>query len=118
MTEQTKIVDKALPEFLHLMEISLRSGYNIRQSLEMMCNDGSESLVAMVQPLVEALDGGTSLPEVLDNWLASQPSLALDLIVNTFHVQFESGGNLANKLRFISQLLPKLKHSTSPDVLS
>ena len=110
MTEQTKTVDKALQEFLHLMEVSLRSGYNIRQSMEMMCNDGSDALVAIVQPLVDALDGGTALPDVLDNWLVSQPTLALDLIVNTFHVQFESGGNLANKLRFISQLLPKLKH--------
>ena len=111
MAEQIKTNDKELQEFLHIMEVSLRSGYNIRQSMEIMCNDGSESLVATVQPMLDGLDGGTALPKVFDNWLARQPSFTLDMIVATFHVQFESGGNLANKFRFVSQLLPKLKHA-------
>lgn len=111
MTEKTKTNDKELQEFMHMMEVSLRSGYNIRQSMEMMCKDGSEALVAIVQPLLAELDAGTALPDVLDNWLARQPSLALDMIVATFHVQFESGGNLANKIQFLAQLMPKLKHT-------
>ena len=110
MAEQIQIMDKQLEEFLHMMEVSLRSGYNIRQSLEIICNDGSAPLVAVVQPLLDDLDGGTPLPDVLDNWLARQPTRDLDMIVGAFHVQFESGGNLANKLQFLAQLLPKLKH--------
>lgn len=105
------IIDKQLQEFLHIMEVSLRSGYNIHQSLEIVCEDGSESLTVTVQQLLDELGRGAALPNVLDDWVARQPGLALDMIVATFHVQFESGGNLANKLRFISQLMPKLKYA-------
>lgn len=111
MAEQMQIMDKQLEEFLHIMEVSLRSGYNVRQSLEIIVNDGSEPLAATVQPLLDELDSGTPLPDVLDNWLARQPGLALDMVVAAFHVQFESGGNLANKLQFLAQLLPKLKYA-------
>lgn len=110
MAEQMQIMDKQLEEFLHIMEVSLRSGYNVRQSLEIIVNDGSEPLAATVQPLLDELDAGIALPDVLDNWLARQPGLVLDMIVAAFHVQFEAGGNLANKLQFLSQLLPKMKH--------
>lgn len=109
MTDQTQTTENQLQEFLHLMETSLRSGYNIRQSLEIIAKDGSKPLVTAVQQLLAEIDSGLPLLDTLDNWLQRQPSLELDLIVASFHVQLESGGNLANKLLFVSQLLPKLK---------
>lgn len=108
MTEQTQTTDQQLQQFLHIMETSLRSGYNIRQSMEIVCKDGRPALVAEVQQLLTELDAGDALPDVLERWRVRRPSLALDIIVAGFQVQFESGGNLANKLLFLSQLLPKL----------
>lgn len=111
MTEQTQIIDQQLQEFLRIMEVSLRSGYNIRQSMDIVCKDGSKTLVADVQQVVADVDAGTALLDALDSWLERSPGLALDMIVAAFHVQLESGGNLANKLLFVSQLLPKLTYS-------
>jgi tight adherence protein C len=102
-------MDKYLQEFFHIMDVSLRSGYNIRQSLEIICKDGSGPLVAEVQIILDEMTSGVSQMNALDHWLQRCPSLALDMVVATFQVQIESGGNLANKLLFVSQLLPKLK---------
>lgn len=111
VTEQTQIINNQLQEFLRIMEVSLRSGYNIRQSMEIICNDGNAALVADVQQVIAEMDAGTPLLDALDNWRQREPGLALDMIVAAFHVQLESGGNLANKLLFVSQLLPKLHQS-------
>ncbi len=111
MTERshTQLVANQIPEFLHIMEVSLRSGYSISQSLEIVTKDMNGPLSAEVQHVLDETKNGTPLPQAFDNWLTRCPSLDLDLTVATLHEQMEAGGNLANKFQFVAQLLPKLK---------
>lgn len=111
MNEQshTQLVTNQIPEFLHVMETSLRSGYSVSQSLEIVVKDMNGALAAEVQQVLDDLKAGTPFLQAFDNWLTRCPSLDLDLTVATLHEQLEAGGNLANKFQFVAQVLPKLK---------
>lgn len=111
MSVVNEISSQQLPEFLRMMEVALRSGYSLRQALEMVTEDMDNPLAAEVQQVVAALQSGTPLPQALAQWLARTPSRELDLIVATIGVQLEVGGNLADRFQFMSQLLPKLQLS-------
>jgi Flp pilus assembly protein TadB len=108
MIEQSKINRAQFLEFLRIMDVGLRSGYNIKQSMEIFVKDTDNPLTVEVQQLLNELMSGNSLPNVMDHWLARQPNRDLELFVATIHTQIEVGGNLANKLLFLSQLLPRL----------
>ncbi|NJN53266.1 MAG: hypothetical protein HC804_00035 [Anaerolineae bacterium] len=111
MNEQThaQLVANQIPEFLHLMEVSLRSGYNVSQCLEIAVKDMSGPMTTEVQLVLAEAKAGVPLLQAFDNWLSRCPSLDLDLTVATIHEQMEAGGNLANKFQFVAQVLPKLK---------
>jgi len=49
------------------------------------------------------------LNKALDNWLEYSPNGDLDLFVATIKVQQEVGGNLADKLRLLNQILAHRK---------
>lgn len=111
MSDVNEISSQQLPEFLRVMEVALRSGYSLKQALEMVTEDMDNPVAAEVQQVVAALQSGTPLPHALGQWRTRTPSRALDLIVATIGVQLEVGGNLADRFQFISQLLPKLELS-------
>ncbi len=110
MNKKSDIESKQFLEFLRIMEVGLRSGYNISQSMGIFVNDTDNSLTVEVQQVLDDIERGKPLPVAIDNWLKHQPSRTLELFVATIHTQREVGGNLANKLLFISQLLPHLKN--------
>lgn len=110
MSEAGNTISSQLPEFLRVMEVALRSGYSLKQALDMVIRDMDEPLVSEVQQVLAALQAGTPLSQALNQWLTRTPSRELDLIVAAIGVQLEVGGNLADRFQFISQLLPKLKH--------
>lgn len=110
MSNADKPISLQLLEFLRVMEVALRSGYSLKQGLDMVIKDMDNPLAGEVQLVLAALQAGTPLPQALDQWLARTPSRELDLIVAAIGVQLEVGGNLADRFQFISQLLPKLKH--------
>lgn len=109
INEASQLIANQIPEFLHVLEVTLRSGYNVSQSLEIVVKDIEGPLAAEVQQVLTDVQSGTSWLTALDNWLARCPSFELDLLVATMHEQMEAGGNLANKLQFVAQVLPKLK---------
>ena len=98
-----------IPEFLRIFEVSLRSGYNVRQCFEIISQDMAEPMGSEAQQVLNELEDGTSLPIVLDHWLAHAPSHDLDLVTAVIKVQLETGGNLADKFKLLSQILPKLQ---------
>ena len=109
MINEAKSITHQIPELLHTLEVTLRSGYNISQSLEIVNKDLAEPIATEIQHVLAEVEAGTSWLTALDNWFNRCPSFELDMLVATMHEQMESGGNLANKLQFIAQLLPKLK---------
>ena len=109
INERAENIADQIPEFLHILEVTLRSGYNVSQSLEIIVKDLGEPMGSEVQQVLTEVGAGTSWLTALDDWLTRCPSLELDLVVAAMHEQKEAGGNLANKLQFLAQMLPKLK---------
>ena len=111
MIEETSLlVVNQIPEFLHVLEATLRSGYSVGQSFEIVARDIKGPIGVEVQQVLVNVQNGVSWMDALDEWLNRCPSFELDMLVATMKEQKESGGNLANKLQFIAQILPKLKH--------
>jgi tight adherence protein B len=98
-----------IPELIHQMEVYLRSGYNLRQALEIAANDMPEPLATELKTTLTDLDGGTAFPAALDHWLTRAPDPDLDLMLATIKVQLEVGGNLADKFRLLGQIISRSK---------
>ncbi|NUM48155.1 MAG: type II secretion system F family protein [Anaerolineales bacterium] len=96
-----------IPALVHQMEVCLRSGYNIRQTLEIAAKDLPEPLATEIRQTLADLDGGTALPTALEHWLDRAPSPDLDWMLATIKVQLEVGGNLADKFRLLGQMMEK-----------
>ena len=94
-----------IPELMRHFEVTLRSGYNIRQSFAILAQDLPEPIAAEAKLISEALDGEAPLLPTLDSWVQRTASRDLDLLVAAIKVQLEVGGNLADKLKFLQQLL-------------
>ncbi len=109
MNQQSQPIVDQIPDFLHVMEVTLRSGFNIVQSLEIVAGDLKEPMTNELRQVLAEVQAGESWKSALDNWFTRCPSLELDLLIATLDEQRESGGNLANKFQFIGQLLPMLK---------
>lgn len=101
--------DEQVPEFLRVMEVALRSGYSLRQALEMVAEDMSDPMASEAGAVAAEVAGGMPLPKALEAWRGRNPSRHLDLVVAVMGVQFEVGGNLADKLSLIGQVIPRLR---------
>ena len=97
--------DQQLPELMRHFEVTLRSGYNIRQSFAIMAEDLPQPIAAEAKMISEALESESPLLPTLDSWVQRTASHDLDLFVAAIKVQLEVGGNLADKLKFLQQLL-------------
>jgi len=102
-----KDFESQLPLLLRVFENSLRSGYSIRQSLEIIAQELPAPASEQVQQTVDELAANTPMPEALEHWLQRMPSPDLDLVIATIHVQRESGGNLADKFNLLAQIMAK-----------
>ena len=91
------------------LEVCLRSGYSVSQAFEIAGKDLSGQTGAEAKLVSEALQNGEAFDTVLDDWLGRSPSGDLDLFVATIKVQREVGGNLADKLRLLSQIMAHRK---------
>ena len=97
--------EQHLPELIRHFEVTLRSGYSIRQSFALMAQDLPQPIGAEAQLISEALEGEAPLLPTLESWVQRTGSHDLDLLVAAIKVQLEVGGNLADKLKFLQQLL-------------
>jgi tight adherence protein B len=102
--EQQPILD-----FLNHFSGKLRAGYRINQILEDSDQELSGPLAGQIKKVHEEIRAGTSLQDALDRWLTRTPGEALNLMIATIKVQFEQGGNLADKLDLIGQVIAKRK---------
>lgn len=107
MMAPTTTFDKQVPLLIRNLENALRSGYNVRQALEIVAQDLPAPLGEEAQRTVSELEAGTPFPEALNHWLERVPSADLDLVLATIKVQLEVGGNLADKLQLLGQILEK-----------
>ena len=103
----TTSLNGQLPDLMRMLEVNLRSGYSVKQAFEIIAKDAEPPLSQEAQWVLDELAGGQSIISVLDSWLDRTPSADLDLVVAAMKVQFEVGGNLADKLKFLGQVMEK-----------
>lgn len=100
-------LEAQMPLLLRHFEVALRSGYSVKQALEIVSRDMEGPAQTEAQQTLAAVTAGQSLPAALEAWRGRNPSPALDLFVATLFAQMETGGNLADKLQWLSQILAK-----------
>jgi tight adherence protein B len=107
MTTAVKDLDAQLPLLIRNLENALRSGYDLKQTFAIIAKDMNGIAAAEARAVLDAVSKGTSFPDALTLWIKRIPSRDLDLIVAAMKVQFEVGGNLADKLNLLGQIMSK-----------
>lgn len=110
MTE-SRTLEEQMPLVIRNVEVALRSGYSVKQALEIVSRDLDGPAQAETQQMLTTLTDGRALPEALEAWRQRSPSPALDLFVAVLFAQQETGGNLADKLQLLAQILAKRKRA-------
>lgn len=106
-TAPTTAFDKQVPLLIRNLEVALRSGYSVKQALEIVAKDLPDPLGKEARHTVSEISAGITFNDALDHWLVRVPSTDLDLVIATLKVQLEVGGNLADKLQLLAQIIEK-----------
>lgn len=94
-----------LGDTVGLLANSLRSGYSLLQSMEMVSREAAPPVSQEFRRVVQEVGLGLSLEESLNNLLRRVPSEDLDLMVSAINIQSEVGGNLADILDTIGHTI-------------
>lgn len=105
--KQNSAIIKQIPQLIDQLELCLRSGYSLRQAFSILADDLQAPIAIELRWLAQTIDAGVALPSALDTLVARVPHGDMDLLVAAIKVQLEIGGNLADKLGFLGQLLAK-----------
>jgi tight adherence protein B len=103
----TAAFDQQIPLFMRHFEVALRSGYNVKQSFEMIARDMPAPASSEAQWVVDQWNSGQEYPQIFEDWLRRTPSRDLDLIVAALHVQVEVESNLADIIQVLAQIMEK-----------
>ena len=77
---------------------SLRSGYSLLQSMELIAREAPAPMGDEFQRVIREVSLGLATREALSNMLRRVPSDDLDLLITAINIQSEVGGNLATIL--------------------
>lgn len=94
-----------LGDTISLMGNSLRAGYSLLQTMEMVSRESEDPIATEFRRVVREIGLGISSEEALENLLRRIPSSDLDLLVTAINIQHEVGGNLAQILAIIGQTI-------------
>src|SRR5205823_5299308 len=101
---QKKFVEQ-LADMAQMMGNSMRAGFSIGQSLELVANEGSPPISEEFRRVVTEIKLGLSLEQGLAHMQARMPSEDIELLVVAISVQRQIGGNLSEILMIISQTI-------------
>lgn len=100
-----KAFNGQLAETIGLVANSLRSGYSLLQSLELVSKESPDPIGMEFRRVVREVGLGIGPQEALQNLYARMPSDDLDLLITAINIQYEVGGNLAQILDTISHTI-------------
>jgi tight adherence protein B len=101
---QKKFINQ-LGDTIALMANSLRAGYSLLQTMEMVSRESPEPMSKEFMRVVREIGLGVSNQEAMHNLLRRVPSDDLDLLVTAINIQHEVGGNLAQILQIIGHTI-------------
>jgi tight adherence protein B len=93
-----------LGDTITLMSNSLRSGYSLLQSMELVARESRPPMGQEFMRVVHEVGLGISHQDAMSNLLRRIPSDDLDLLITAINIQHEVGGNL-------SQILDTIGHT-------
>jgi len=96
--KRIKTFNSQLGDTIMLCANSLRSGYSLLQSLELISKEAPVPMCDEFQRVIREVSLGLATREALSNMLRRVPSDDLDLLITAINIQSEVGGNLATIL--------------------
>lgn len=97
--------EQQLPDTIGLWVNGLRSGYSVQQAMEAISREGPEPTATEFRRVVQELQLGVPREVALEHLLNRMPSDDLDLILTAVNIQAEVGGNLAEILDIIGDVI-------------
>jgi tight adherence protein B len=94
-----------LSDTITLLANSLRSGYSLLQSMELVAQEAPPPVSEEFRRVIQEVGLGLSTRDALANLLRRVPSDDLDLMVTAINIQHEVGGNLAQILDTIGHTI-------------
>lgn len=94
-----------LGDTITLMANSLRAGYSLLQTMELVSREAKDPIATEFRRVVREVGLGISHKEAMENMLRRVPSDDLDLLVTAINIQHEVGGNLAQILTTIGHTI-------------
>lgn len=94
-----------LGDTITLMANSLRAGYSLLQTMEMVAREAPSPMREEFRRVVREIGFGIPTQEALNHLLRRIPSEDLDLLVTAISIQHEVGGNLAQILDVIGETI-------------
>jgi tight adherence protein B len=94
-----------LGDTITLMANSLRAGYSLLQTMEMVSREVKDPMGTEFRRVVREVGLGISNEDAMSNLLRRVPSDDLDLLVTAINIQHEVGGNLAQILNIIGHTI-------------
>lgn len=104
-SRRLRAFNNQLGDFLNMMVNGLRAGYSATQAMEAVASELSPPLATEVGRVVQEMQLGLTQEQALANMLRRVKSDDLDLIVTAMNVQREVGGNLAEILDKLSEVI-------------
>lgn len=94
-----------LGDTIGLMANSLRAGYSLLQTMDLVARESSPPIADEFRRVVREVGLGVPLQEALEHMLRRVPSDDLDLLVTAIAINHEVGGNLAQILEVIGETI-------------
>lgn len=94
-----------LGDTIGLMANSLRAGYSLLQTMELVSRESPSPMSDEFRRVVREVGLGVSPQQALNNLLRRVPSEDLDLMVSAINIQHEIGGNLGQILDIIGETI-------------
>jgi tight adherence protein B len=105
ISKRLKAFNDQLGDTIGLIANSLRSGYSLLQSMELVARESPDPIGTEFKRVVREVGLGISPQEALGNLLNRMTSDDLDLLITAINIQYEVGGNLAQILDTISHTI-------------
>ena len=100
-----KQFNNQLGDTIGLMANSLRAGYSLLQTMELVSRESPQPMSDEFRRVVQEVGLGVSPQQALNNLLRRVPGEDLDLLISAINIQHEIGGNLGQILDTIGETI-------------
>ena len=103
--KRLKAFDDQLGDGIQLMANGLRAGYSMLQAMDALAQELPPPISTEFRRVVQEIGLGVNTERAFNNLLRRLPSDDLDLMITAINVQSEVGGNLAEILEIIGEVI-------------